>query len=101
MAVLSDLPRDVMIYTNEPAAVYLYTGRGNYVLPDRFDSATAQPRPGFEDGVARMQEEINEGRAVLALFDGGENISVDMDVLTKDLYLAYKTQGDLIYTAKP
>lgn len=101
MTVLGGLPNDVMIYTNEPAAVYLYTGRGNYVLPDRFDSATAQPRPGFEDGVARMQKEINEGRAVLALFDGGENISVDTAVLIEDLHLAFKAQGDLIYTANP
>jgi 4-amino-4-deoxy-L-arabinose transferase-like glycosyltransferase len=101
MTVLGGLPNNVMIYTNEPAAVYLYTGRGNFVLPDRFDSATAQPRPGFEDGVARMQKEINEGRAVLALFDGGENICVDTAVLTEDLHLAFKAQGDLIYTANP
>ncbi len=44
---LRELPPDVMIYTNEPGAVYLYTGRGSYVLPDRFDSATALPRAGF------------------------------------------------------
>jgi hypothetical protein len=101
MEVLRDLPDDVMIYTNEPAAVYLYTRRGNYVLPDRFDSATAQPRPGFEDGVARMQADIHAGRAVLAIFDGGENISVEIDVLTEGLYLAHKAQGDSIYMAKP
>ena len=70
--VLRELPKDVMIYTNEPATVYLCTGRGNYVLPDQFDSATAQVRPGFEEGIERMQRDINNGNAVLALFDGGE-----------------------------
>ena len=72
MAYLRQLPEDVMIYTNEPAAVYLYTGRGNYVLPDRLDSATAQVRAGFEEGIERMQKDINNGNAVLAIFDGGE-----------------------------
>ncbi len=47
MAYLRELPPDVHIYTDEPGAVYLYTGRGNYVLPDRYDSATALPRAGF------------------------------------------------------
>ena len=41
MAFLRDLPPDVAIYTNEPGAVYLYTGRGGYVLPSRFDPVTA------------------------------------------------------------
>ena len=33
MAYLRDLPDDVSIYTNEPAAVYLYVGRGANVCP--------------------------------------------------------------------
>lgn len=101
MDYLNALPEDVMIYTNEPAAVYLYTGRGCYVLPDRFDSATAQARANFEKGVAIMQSDINHGRAVLALFDGGENVSKDVPALTNNLYLAHKSAGDEIYTAQP
>jgi len=101
MAYLRGLPDDVMIYTNEPGAVYLYTGRGSYVLPDRFDSATAQARPGFDEGVARMQEEINAGTAVLALFDEGDNLAQDAAVLSAGLHLAHKSAGDEIYTANP
>jgi len=101
MAYLRELPDDVMIYTNEPGAVYLYTGRGAYVLPDRFDSATAQVRSGFEEGVAAMQDGINSGRAVLALFDGGDNVSEDAAVLSDGLHLEYKSAGDEIYTANP
>jgi 4-amino-4-deoxy-L-arabinose transferase-like glycosyltransferase len=78
MAFLRELPGDVAIYTNEPGAVYLYTGRGARVLPDRFDTATAQARSGFEERVASMQNEINQGAAVLALFDGGDNIPKDV-----------------------
>ena len=101
MDYLSELPDDVMIYTNEPGAVYLYTGRGCYVLPDRFDSATALERTNFEKGVAVMQADIDQGKAVLALFDHGENVSKDVPALTAGLYLAHKTAGDEIYTAEP
>jgi hypothetical protein len=90
-----------MIYTNEPGAVYLYTGRGCYVLPDRFDSATAIARTNFEKGVAVMQADIHHAKAVLALFDNGENVSKDVPALTAGLYLAHKSAGDEIYTAEP
>ena len=53
MAFLRLLPEDVSIYTNEPGAVYLYTGKPAYVLPDRIDPVTAAQRPGFETGLAR------------------------------------------------
>jgi len=101
MDFLSALPEDVMIYTNEPGAVYLYTGRGCYVLPDRFDSSTAIARTNFEKGVALMQADIHQGKAVLALFDGGENVSRDVPALIEGLYLAHKSTGDEIYTARP
>ena len=101
MDYLSDLPENVMIYTNEPGAVYLYTGRGGYVLPDRLDSVTGVAHTNFEEGVTVMQTDIREGKAVLALFDNGENVSKDVPALTADLYLAHKSSGDEIYTAQP
>ncbi len=101
MDFLSGLPDDVMIYTNEPGAVYLYTGRGCYVLPDRFDSATAQARANFEKGIAIMHTDIHNGKAVLALFDGGENVSSDVPALTNGLQLTHKSAGDEIYAANP
>ena len=101
MEFLRGLSPDVMIYTNEPGAVYLYTGRGAYVLPDRTDPVTAQARPGFEQGVLIMQAEINSGAAALALFDGGETPPEDAAALTAGLYLAHKSSGDAVYTAAP
>ena len=101
MAFLRELPPDVHIYTDEPGAVYLYTGRGNYVLPDRYDSATALPRQGFEENLTRMRNEILAGRAVLALFQGGEVDNQDAALFSEGLYLAHKSSGDVIYTAQP
>ncbi len=101
MAYLRELPDDVAIFTNEPGAIYLYTGRGALTLPSGYDSARAESIPGFEDGVARMQDAINNGEAVLAVFDHGENISDEVDALTEGLYLVHKSQGDSIYTQGP
>jgi len=101
MAFLRTLPDGVAIFTNEPGAVYLYTGRGSYVLPDRYDSATAQVRTGFEEGVADMQAEINAGKAVLALFQRGDTAPDDESILSAGLYLAHESSGDSIYTTKP
>ena len=101
MAFLRGLPEDVRIYTNEPGAVYLYTGRGAYVLPDRYDSATAQARVGFEEGVKNMQADINDGGAVLAIFDGGGVTRADAALMSEGLHLAHKSAGDSIYTANP
>jgi hypothetical protein len=98
MAYLRNLPADIRIYTNEPGAVYLNVGRGAVILPYRFDAARGLALEGFEDGVAAMQNEINAGRAVLALFDHGENIAGDAEVLSDGLHLDFKAQGDSIYT---
>ena len=101
LAFLRDLPEGTAIYTNEPGAVYLYTGRGAYVLPSRYDSATAQQRTGFEEGVARMQTEVLAGRVVIALFDTGGTSEKDARAFGEGLYLAHDLSGDLIYTANP
>jgi len=102
MAYLRKLPDDVMIYTNEPGAVYLYVGRGARVLPYHYDAVTAQQRPGFDEGVTRIQGEINDGTAVLAIFDNGDNIAhSDVDAITNGLHLALRAQSDSIYTSNP
>jgi 4-amino-4-deoxy-L-arabinose transferase-like glycosyltransferase len=101
IAFLRRLPPDVMIYTNEPGAVYLYTDRGVYVLPDRYDPVTAEPRPGFEQGIMEMQSQIKEGKAALALFSGGQPSAEDAALLSNGLYLADKSAGDEVFTAAP
>lgn len=101
MAYLRELPPEIHIYTDEPGAVYLYTGRGNYVLPDRYDSATALPREGFDASLKHMRNEILQGKAVLVLFKGGEVDNQDTALFSKGLFLAHKSSGDVIYTAHP
>jgi len=101
MSFLRGLPAGTMIYTNQSGAVYLYTGRGAYVLPDRYDPVTAEVRPGFDRGVAQMQAEIKAGRAVLALFSGGDVSPTDTAIMSAGLYLAQKSGSGEVYTAAP
>ncbi len=101
MAFLRALPPSVHIYTNQPGAVYLYTGRGAYVLPDRYDPVTAEARSGFSQGVSQMQMEIKAGKAALALFGTANMLPSDAQLMGEGLYLAHKSAGDEVYTAAP
>ncbi|MCZ2128057.1 MAG: phospholipid carrier-dependent glycosyltransferase [Anaerolineales bacterium] len=101
---LRGLPAETRIYSNEVAAVYLYTGRGGYVLPDLVDPVTNLPRGRFDEGAAALQADVLSGDAALALFDvaqRGEAEQAVYQTLTENLRLAFKGQGDKIYTAFP
>jgi 4-amino-4-deoxy-L-arabinose transferase-like glycosyltransferase len=101
MAYLRTLPRTNMIYTNEPEAVYLYTGRPTYSLPNRFDPVTAQPRSAdYEQGVAQMHQQILQGQAVLAIFTGGDQSSgPDAAFLAQGLNPVSKSGMGVVYAA--
>jgi hypothetical protein len=96
LATLSELA----IYTNEPGAVYLYTGRGCRVLPERVDPVTGLAWDNFEAGVAKVRNDVQSGGAVLALFDV-DTQHPDLAQLTEGLYLIMKSGGDAIYYALP
>lgn len=98
MAYLRTLPPTVMIYTNETGAVYLYTGRSTYSLPNRFDPVTAQVRSGYEQGVAQIHQQILQGKAVLAIFAGGEqSAGPDAAFLVQGLNPVSKSGTGVVY----
>jgi hypothetical protein len=104
MDFLSNLPRDIRIYTNQPGPVYLYAGRPSHVLPDLIDPVTGLPREGYAEGVAALQEDVLSGQAVLALFKFGseaEDVQTIYIQLSNGLFLAHDTHGDKIYSAYP
>lgn len=93
----------ISIYTNEPGAVYLYTGRGCRVLPSHMDPVTGLAHPDFEAGVQAVQADVLSGRAVLVIFDAGaaDDARQDYLLLTQGLYLVFKAGGDAVYYAPP
>ncbi len=104
MDFISKLPEGARIYTNQAPAVYLYTNRPAYVLPDLIDPVTLLPRGNFDEGARNLQNDVLSGNAVLALFDvdsQSEETRQIYEQLSKGLYLALQTQGDRIYTAQP
>lgn len=104
MAYLRDLPAGTIIYTNEPGAVYLYTGHACRVLPDRVDPVTGLARPGFEQGAAVVRRDVQSGHAYLVLFGDLGNTpeaQADTALLTQGLYIIVKSSGDAIYYAPP
>lgn len=104
MKFLQALPEDVRIYSNETAAIYLYTDHPGYVLPDLIDPVTGLPRGLFDESVIKLQADVLSGEAVLALFDvdsQDEDVQSVYQTLADGLYLAFNAQGDKIYTAYP
>jgi hypothetical protein len=88
------------IYTNEPGAVYLYTGRGCRVLPERVDPVTGLAWSDFDAGVAKVRNDVRSGAAVLVLFDVNTQ-DPDYARLTDGLYSVMKSGGDVVYYAPP
>jgi 4-amino-4-deoxy-L-arabinose transferase-like glycosyltransferase len=102
LAYLRTLPKDIMIYTNETGAVYLYTNRPTYSLPNRFDPVTAQVRAGYDyqQAIAQMKQQILQGKAVLAIFAGGEQSSgPDAAALVQGLNPVSKSGMGIVYAA--
>lgn len=100
MDYLRTLPADIAIYTNEPGAVYLYTGRASRVLPERVDPVTGLAWDNFNEGVEIVRNDVRSGYAVLVLFDVGAQ-DPDLAQLTEGLYPIMKSGGDVIYYAPP
>lgn len=104
MDFLSQLPDNTRIYSNEVGAVYLYTGRPGYVLPDLVDPVTGLPRGNTDEGIAALQADVLSGEAALALFDFGsksDDVQLIYRSLADGLHPAFDAQGDKIYTAFP
>jgi hypothetical protein len=56
LAALAQIPPDVLILTNEPGVVYLYTGRPSGILPKT------------EPGITELKQPVLDGQIVIVLF---------------------------------
>lgn len=69
IAMLRELPEAQTVYTNRPQAVLLLTGRGAYFLPTPINPATGQPRENYTGDLEKIRQAVNDGKAVVAVFD--------------------------------
>ena len=96
MSYLRRLPQGLVIYTNEPGAVYLYTGHPCRPLPVRMDPVTGLEHDNFEQGMEMVRQEVKAGLAILVVFDRPGD---DFGILTEGLPVALKTgQGTVYHT---
>lgn len=101
MAYLRETPAGTVIYTNEPGAVYLYTGHPCRVLAERVDPVTGLARDNFDAGVEFIRQDVLSGRALLVVFNVGGEDQEDLARLTEGLYLVMKSAGSAVYSAPP
>jgi hypothetical protein len=89
LAVLRDLPKDVIIHSNQPGVIYLYAGRPGALLPE--DAS----------GIPGLQAEVQSGSAVIAIFRtvGADPSILEFYRLLGEGLAANKYNGDVIYSA--
>jgi len=77
MNLIKEMPADTVIYSNQPEAVSLIAGRGAYALLDPIDPSTGLKRPGYDETMATIRNQVIQGEAVLVFF--GINSWVEKD----------------------
>ena len=89
LAVLRDLPKDVIIHSNQPGVIYLYAGRPGALLPEDVS------------GIPGLQAQVRSGNAVIAIFRtvGADQSILDFYRLLGEGLAANKYNGDVIYSA--
>jgi hypothetical protein len=105
MEAVRRLSDDIMVYTNQTTAVYIWADRPSLVLPNVSDPVTLQPFPDYQQGLEKMKQDILQGKAVMVIFNSADTedpaFQENLEEITSGLYLAQKSQGDAIYTAQP
>ena len=66
--IAAELPPGVVLYSNDPQAVAILTGRACRDLPAQFNPTSLVARASFADEVSRMREAIVSGEARLLWF---------------------------------
>lgn len=67
--VIKDLPEEITVFTNSPPAVYLAADRATQVFPTALDPVSNTLRSDYPEKLSSMFGQINNGDAVLALFN--------------------------------
>jgi hypothetical protein len=94
-------PQD-LIYTNEPAAIYLFTGRSSEMLPAKYNMRTDRVNSDYQNDLDTILKEIKEKNGILVFFDKGwGSIPKEGETeLDSDFYLFKDTSDGAIYRVK-
>lgn len=67
VASLQDLPADALVFTNQPSALYAFTGRPVLALPLQRSPMTGEPNPAFADELAALVDLVEDDSAVVVI----------------------------------
>lgn len=68
LQLTAGLPADWVYYTDNPEALYFYTGKTGYLFPQSLDPVTQRGRSDFERALDRMVERAREACVGVVLF---------------------------------
>ena len=92
IAAVRRLPASLLLYTNNPEAVYFFTGRGAYGLPQPFDSVTGRPMAGFTGRLEAVGATLTSSGGAVIVFQspGSEEEIRTLAPLLDGLLLYYE-----------
>ena len=64
-----DQPKDRLIYSNAPEALYLYTHVTSLAMPKKFESANQRPNDQYDEELSALKEQIFERSGMIVYFD--------------------------------
>ncbi|MDI6812198.1 MAG: glycosyltransferase family 39 protein [Deltaproteobacteria bacterium] len=63
-----EIPKEIDIYSNGPDALYLINGRIAYTVPKKYSQTSRLKNNKFEEQVAKLKKEIDQGKAAIIYF---------------------------------
>lgn len=97
---LNQLPDTVIIYSNEAVPIGFLTGHPALTIPEKVNSLTGLPSETFKDRTAAMQNDLNQGKAVLVIMStkAYSDIFQPKAILTKDLLICKTMDDSIVYS---
>lgn len=103
---IAALPPELVLFSNQPAATWVRSGRGALALPTATYPMTGRTNPAADDEAARVADLVADGRAVIVIDQASRFFTtflVDPDRFANDprLQVGYTSDGVMIITARP
>lgn len=96
------LPDEMIIYSNAPEPIYLYTGKSARFLPRSWNAITKQINPRYSDELRYLKELMHQDQAVIVYFLNFKRTSLEeeqMLIQTMQLCLGVALPDARIYHA--
>jgi len=87
IAGIKELPESILIYTNEPCAIYILTNRPSKMIPSAIDIQTKKPNVNYLSELKKMEDEVNTKKGIIIIFKTGLSFFIKEKDLKNDIIL--------------